>query len=227
MSKLHGVWRQMKRRCTDAAWPGFYRYGGRGIKVCGEWKDRLKFVKWAQANGWKPGLQIDRIDNDGDYSPENCRFITCRDNIRNSSVSKLNAEKAATIKSLIALGCTYEKAGEAFGVTYSTAYEIWVGDIWGDVTETELSKEKALGLFNGTMLPKKTGTHKLSKLHVSVVKSLLYLGFKQATLARATGVSQSSISLINSSKHWPEVKPMPLAFLYARVFNLNREVKQW
>jgi len=61
------------------------RYIKRGITVCEEWRNFQTFEKWALANGWKKGLQIDRIDNDRGYSPDNCRFVTPRENLRNKS----------------------------------------------------------------------------------------------------------------------------------------------
>lgn len=82
----------MMRRCYDKDTPGFHRWGGRGITVGDEWYDkerrRIKvkdFILWAVSHGWKRGLQIDRINNDGNYEPSNCRFVTSYDNNRNRS----------------------------------------------------------------------------------------------------------------------------------------------
>lgn len=66
------------------------RYGGRGIKICPEWdhpKGHVAFISWALANGWAEGLQIDRADNNGGYSPENCRFVTLKENLKNREMT--------------------------------------------------------------------------------------------------------------------------------------------
>lgn len=84
--RLHGVWNNMKQRCTNENLPDYARYGGRGISVCDEWADSYEvFKKWALANGYCEGLTIDRIDNDGDYTPVNCRWVTNYVQARNKS----------------------------------------------------------------------------------------------------------------------------------------------
>lgn len=74
----------MHRRCYNPKHSSYKNYGGRGIKVCQEWHDIKNFVKWCKDNGYKKGLQLDRINNDKDYSPSNCRFVTPKDNLRNT-----------------------------------------------------------------------------------------------------------------------------------------------
>ena len=63
-------------------------YGERGIRVCDEWLRFANFEKWAMEHGWKRGLQIDRIDNDGNYEPSNCRIVTCRENAYHKSTTR-------------------------------------------------------------------------------------------------------------------------------------------
>lgn len=77
-------WANMVSRCHNPKTPCFHHYGGRGIFVCEEWRrSSAAFIEWAMRNGFSPGLQIDRIDNDGPYSPENCRFVTQAENLEN------------------------------------------------------------------------------------------------------------------------------------------------
>lgn len=78
---LYRIWLNIKNRCYNPKGERFHRYGGRGIQMCQEWKENyLPFKKWALANGYRVGLSIDRIDNDGDYTPENCQWLTMSEN---------------------------------------------------------------------------------------------------------------------------------------------------
>ena len=79
-SGLYAIWRSMKCRCLDPNNYAYKNYGGRGIKLCEEWLNITEFVNWMKNNGWKKGLQIDRIDNDGNYEPSNCRLVTAKEN---------------------------------------------------------------------------------------------------------------------------------------------------
>ena len=85
--KIH--WRIMN--CCNNKNSEFYdRYGGRGIKVCKEWEDALTFINWCLNNGYKKGLTIDRINNNGDYEPNNCRWTSRFVNASNRETFKNN-----------------------------------------------------------------------------------------------------------------------------------------
>lgn len=82
-TRLYRVWASMRERCSNPKNKRFKDYGGRGISVCPEWQDASAFLEWANTHGYRPGLQIDRIDNDGPYEPGNCRFVTAKENAAN------------------------------------------------------------------------------------------------------------------------------------------------
>lgn len=87
--KLYWIWSSMVQRCTNPKNKSFHNYGGRGIKVCSDWIGTGKnFVKWAKEHGYKDGLDLDRIDNDGDYCPDNCRFADRSLSMKNRRIQK-------------------------------------------------------------------------------------------------------------------------------------------
>ena len=79
-SRIYQIWADMKQRCYNAKEIEYIRYGARGITVCDEWINSFeKFNTWAMANGYREDLTIDKIDNYKGYSPDNCRWITIRE----------------------------------------------------------------------------------------------------------------------------------------------------
>ena len=75
-SRLYRIWSLMKERCYNPKRKEYPRYGGRNIRVCSEWLNSTNFIEWALSNGYSDELTLDCIDNDGDYCPENCRWVS-------------------------------------------------------------------------------------------------------------------------------------------------------
>lgn len=82
-TRLYIIWIEMRQRCSNPNRPMWPDYGGRGITVCEEWASFDLFAAWAEANGYTEALELDRRNNDGPYSPDNCRWVTHQVNARN------------------------------------------------------------------------------------------------------------------------------------------------
>lgn len=109
---LYEVWSSMKKRCYNPNEPGYKNYGGRGIYVCDRWKDDFQAFYEDMHEGYKPGLQLDRIDNDGPYSPENCHWVTPKENARNKRTNRFITTALGTK--------TVAEQAELTGVNYGT-----------------------------------------------------------------------------------------------------------
>lgn len=98
-SQLHRIWGSMIQRCTNPNAPNYHHYGGRGIKVCSQWRNSFTcFREWALKNGYSPTeagrrnvLTLDRIDVDGNYEPKNCRFVDQHIQLLNQRPNPRNA----------------------------------------------------------------------------------------------------------------------------------------
>ena len=119
---LFNVLHCMHYRCENENHQQYKDYGGKGITVCDEWSmdNADVFISWALKNGWQPGLEIDRIDNNKGYSPDNCRFVSRKENCRNRSTNKyvvINDEKLLLCEA-IEKYCVVDKA--TFELRYYT-----------------------------------------------------------------------------------------------------------
>lgn len=82
-TRLYHIWSNMKQRCNNISHKDYPNYGGRGITYCPEWENYLNFRIWAFDNGYNNSLTLDRIDCNGNYSPDNCKWATLIDQARN------------------------------------------------------------------------------------------------------------------------------------------------
>ncbi len=79
-TRLYTIWCAMRQRCNNPNREAYKHYGGKGVKICDEWQNYEAFKAWAMGNGYADNLCVDRINPQGDYEPDNCRWITASEN---------------------------------------------------------------------------------------------------------------------------------------------------
>lgn len=121
-TRLHRIWSGIKKRCFNSNVPEYKNYGGRGIKMCDEWKDNFSsFYEWSILHGYNDKLSIDRIDVNGNYDPKNCRWVddeTQRNNKRNNRYALYKGQKMTIAQVARKIGIPsqslyYKKAGQS------------------------------------------------------------------------------------------------------------------
>ena len=125
---MYRAWATMWTRCTNPKIPCYKYYGGRGVKVCERWKD---FTKFLDDMGERPeGMTLDRIDNDGGYTPDNCRWATYREQMLNSRATKLTPDKVRRIKTKHFPYRSNATIGRWYGVSRQMISRIRRGKSW-------------------------------------------------------------------------------------------------
>lgn len=129
---LYKVWRNVKSRCYNKNVPEYKYYGARGIVMCDAWlNDAKSFYDWAMSHGFKEGLELDRERNNGNYTPDNCRFVTRTVNTRNSRNAKLNESRSWAIKILYRKGIfSRTKLASIYGVCKSSISNVINNNTW-------------------------------------------------------------------------------------------------
>ncbi len=129
---LFGIWAGMRDRCNRKTNQDYKYYGANGIIVENIWDDYLEFKKWSILNGYEPNknLQIDRIDSNKNYSPENCRWVSPKINQRNRDCVLLDMTKANEIRILLTKEISISKIAEMYEVHPDTVKDINKGKTW-------------------------------------------------------------------------------------------------
>lgn len=112
-TRIYRIWKMMKHRCNCTSYDNYKYYGARGIKVCEEWANSFQtFYEWSIANGYTEELTLDRIDVNGNYEPNNCRWATRKEQMNNTRFNHF-----ATLN-----GCTKSLAewAEIYGIKPAT-----------------------------------------------------------------------------------------------------------
>ena len=145
-SKLYNKWHSMKNRCNNTKSKDYKNYRGRGIRVCEEWLNYSKFREWSLSEGYIEGLTIERINNDKDYEPNNCKWITMKEQQRNKRNNRLITHNNKTL--------TMVEWGEIY-----------------NIHPVELSKK--LNVNNALLSRWETGSRYPTIKHIGLIKEIL------------------------------------------------------
>ena len=130
---IYKVWKEMRARCNRQSHARFNSYGGRGIVVCAKWNMSFEAFLKDVGGDYKSNLQLDRINNNGNYEPGNTRWVDAKTNVRNSRTIKIDAQDAGAIKSMLVFGSTQSEIARDFGISKDIVSAIKRNRTWTDI----------------------------------------------------------------------------------------------
>lgn len=130
-TRLYNVWGGMMNRCYNQDEPNYVHYGGRGISICDEWRvDFMTFYDWVVTHGYQPELTIERINNNGNYEPGNCRWATHDEQAQNRRNTVLTPDDVKKIRNDPRSSST---VAEEYGVKYTTIERVRTRKSWKNI----------------------------------------------------------------------------------------------
>ncbi len=141
MNILKDRWNKMLHRCYNSNNNRYKYYGGRGIIVCSEWHQFEPFKMWAESNGFNYSLSLDRVDNDGNYEPSNCKWSTQEEQSRNRQNTVLTEEIAAGIKWLVNKGRSPIWIASYYEISINLVKDVNSNHSWESVNPKQPNEE--------------------------------------------------------------------------------------
>lgn len=139
--KLYDSWKHMNSRVNNAKDKNYIHYGSRGIKICSEWKNYINFYNWANANGYKEGLILDRIDVNGNYEPKNCRWVSAEISSQNRRCNMTENEVKQVLRYL-SLGYRIKNIAIKMNRNRATIWAIANQKSWKNITVDNTSPKQ-------------------------------------------------------------------------------------
>lgn len=184
--RLYNIWSHIKDRCLNQNNDAFHNYGGREITICDEWENSYEeFRDWALNNGYNGSLEIDRIENDGNYEPSNCHWITRKENKLKQRRIKLTLKVAEEIRVKRKNGVSCKQLSEEYFIGLRQIYYILHNKQWISLNDNyEIIKVKR---FN------KKQINEIRDLYKAKI-------YTQKEISEIYGLSQGYISEIVTNK---------------------------
>ena len=180
-TRLYHTWGNILYRCRNQNASNFKTYGGRGINVCKEWESYINFRDWALQNGYKDGLSIERVDVNGNYCPENCKWITALEQQKNRRDSIFfNGEHMKVVAT---------RMGISVGLVYNRIRAGW-------------SVEKALFTPKANRGVPTGRKEKITYSQANEIRNLVLSGKTRIEVAKMFGISKSQVGNIASGRSW-------------------------